>query len=134
MVLRGNRRGAAEHGHRITAAIACHVARIGGTVDQLTRLLLHPEHEGARHARSIALCSGESRALHYIRRVWSSASEAVSTSRTLGSRHEAHEVLAALRDRIETTLARGAGTHSLAGATVSLEARIMSSGAVMRSA
>ncbi|MFF5308439.1 MULTISPECIES: transcriptional regulator [Streptomyces] len=107
VVLRGDRQGAAEHGHRITAAIACHVARIGGTVDQLTQLLLHPEHEGGRHARSIALRSGESRALHYIRRVWSSASEAVSTSRTLGSRHEAYEVLAALRDLIETTPWRG---------------------------
>ncbi|MDH6454392.1 MULTISPECIES: transcriptional regulator [unclassified Streptomyces] len=107
VVLRGERQGAAEHGHRITAAIACHVARSGGTVDQLTQLLLHPEHEGGRHARSIALRSGESRALGYIRRVWSSASEAVSTSRALGSRHEAHEVLAALRDRIETTPWRG---------------------------
>ncbi|MER5435854.1 helix-turn-helix domain-containing protein [Streptomyces sp. NPDC002588] len=107
VVLRGERQGAAEHGHRITAAIACHVARIGGTFDQLTQLLLHPDHEGGRHARSIALRSGESRALHYIRRVWSRASEAVSTSRTLGSRHEAHEVLAALRDRIETTPWRG---------------------------
>ncbi|WP_093788952.1 MarR family transcriptional regulator [Streptomyces sp. cf124] len=107
VALRDDRQGAAEHGHRITAAIACHVARTGGTVDQLTRLLLHPEHEGGRHARNIALRSGESRALHYIRRVWASATEAVGTSRTLGSRHEAHEVLAALRDRIETTPWRG---------------------------
>ncbi|MFE2708823.1 helix-turn-helix domain-containing protein [Streptomyces mirabilis] len=107
VVLRGDRQGAAEHGHRITAAIACHVARIGGTFDQLTQLLLHPEHEGGRHARSIALRSGESRALGYIRRVWSSASEAVDTSRALGSRHEAYEVLAGLRDRIETTPWRG---------------------------
>jgi hypothetical protein len=53
--VRGNRQGAGEHGHRLTAAIACHVARAGGTVDQLTPLLLHPEHEGGRHARSIAL-------------------------------------------------------------------------------
>jgi hypothetical protein len=63
-----------------------------GPVDQLTRLLLHPEHEGGRHARSIALRSGESRAPGCIRRVWSSASEAVGISGTLGSRHEAHEV------------------------------------------
>ncbi|MGW0630663.1 hypothetical protein [Streptomyces sp. NPDC002758] len=55
LVLRGDRQGAAEHGHRITAAIACHVARVGGTFDQLTRLLLHPDHEGGRHARHIAL-------------------------------------------------------------------------------
>ncbi|MFF1738580.1 hypothetical protein [Streptomyces mirabilis] len=39
--------------------------------------------------------------------MWSSASEAVSTSRALGSRHEAYEVLAALRDRTETTPWRG---------------------------
>jgi hypothetical protein len=38
------RQGAAEQGHRVIAAIACHVARAGGTADQLTRLLLHPEH------------------------------------------------------------------------------------------
>ncbi|MFD8926528.1 MarR family transcriptional regulator [Streptomyces mirabilis] len=107
LVLRENRAGAAEHGHRITAAIACHVARAGGTVDQLTQLLLHPEHEGGRHARSIALRSGQSRALGYIRRVWASASEAVSTTRLLRSRHEVYEVLAALRDRIETTPWRG---------------------------
>ncbi|MFJ2567806.1 transcriptional regulator [Streptomyces sp. NPDC087568] len=101
--LRGNRQGAAEHGHRITAAIACHVARAGGTVDQLTQLLLHPEHEGGRHARNIALRSGQSRALAYIGRVWASASAAVSSTTVLESRHHAYEVLAALRDRIETT-------------------------------
>ena len=39
--------------------------------------------------------------------MWASASETVSTSRTLGSRHDAYEVLAALRDRIETTPWRG---------------------------
>jgi hypothetical protein len=39
-----DRQGAAEHGHRVTAPIACHIARAGGTADQLTRLLLHPEH------------------------------------------------------------------------------------------
>ncbi|MEV6761309.1 hypothetical protein AB0N16_11775 [Streptomyces sp. NPDC051105] len=107
MSLRGNRQGAAEHGHRITAAIACHVARAGGTVEQLTQLLLHPDHEGGRHARSIALRSGQSRALAYIGRVWASASAAVSRTRVLESRHHAYEVLAALRDRIETTPWRG---------------------------
>ncbi|WP_435217791.1 helix-turn-helix domain-containing protein [Streptomyces sp. bgisy034] len=105
--LRGHRQGAAEHGHRITAAIACHVARAGGSVDQLTQLLLHPEHEGGRHTRHIALRSGQSRALDYIRRVWASASDAISSTTALGSRHEAYEVLAALRDRIETTPWRG---------------------------
>ncbi|MGW3130651.1 helix-turn-helix domain-containing protein, partial [Streptomyces sp. NPDC001123] len=70
-------------------------------------LLLHPEHEGGRHARTIALRSGQSRALDYIRRVWASASATVSTTLTLGSRHDAYEVLAALRDRIETTPWRG---------------------------
>ncbi|MGW3446517.1 helix-turn-helix domain-containing protein [Streptomyces sp. NPDC001076] len=107
MVLRADRQGAAEHGHRITSAIACHVARAGGTVDQLTQLLLHPEHEGGRHTRSIALRSGQPRALDYIRRVWASASDAISSTIALGSRHEAYEVLAALRDRIETTPWRG---------------------------
>ncbi|MCT9075211.1 MarR family transcriptional regulator [Streptomyces fulvoviolaceus] len=107
VVLRADRQGAAEHGHRITAAIACHVARAGGSIDQLTQLLLHPEHEGGRHTRHIALRSGQSRALDYIRRVWASASDAISSTRALGSRHEAYEVLAALRDRIETTPWRG---------------------------
>ncbi|WP_406224590.1 hypothetical protein [Streptomyces canus] len=63
MALRADRQAAAEHGHRITAAIACHVARADGTVDQLTQLLLHPEHEGGRHAEHIALRSGQARAL-----------------------------------------------------------------------
>ncbi|MEU1183755.1 helix-turn-helix domain-containing protein [Streptomyces sp. NPDC005820] len=107
MILRADHQGAAEHGHRITAAIACHVARVGGTVDQLTQLLLHPEHEGGRHTRHIAVRSGQSRALDYIRRVWASASDAISSTTALGSRHEAYEVLAALRDRIETTPWRG---------------------------
>ncbi|MER7922381.1 helix-turn-helix domain-containing protein [Streptomyces sp. NPDC096057] len=107
MILRADRQGAAEHGHRITAAVACHMARVGGTVDQLTELLLHPEHEGGRHTRTIALRSGHSRALDYIRRVWASASNAINTTTALGSRHEAYEVLAALRDRIETTPWRG---------------------------
>ncbi|WP_328672684.1 hypothetical protein [Streptomyces sp. NBC_00328] len=83
------------------------MARADGTIDQLNQLLLHPAHEGGRHARSIALRSGQSRALGYIRRVWANASEAVSTNRALGSRHEAYEALAPLRDRIETTPWRG---------------------------
>ncbi|WP_327699714.1 transcriptional regulator [Streptomyces sp. NBC_00459] len=107
LVLREDRQGAAEHGHRVTAAIACHVARAGGSVDELAQLLLYPEHEGGQHARHIAVRSGQSRALDYIRRVWASASDAVSDTRVLESRHHAHEVLAALRDRIETTPWRG---------------------------
>ncbi|MFJ9543862.1 MarR family transcriptional regulator [Streptomyces sp. NPDC101225] len=107
VVLRADRQGAAEHGHRITAAIACHVARAGGTVDQLTQLLLHPDHEGGRHTRHIAVRSGQARALDYIRRVWSSASKTISTTIALSSRHDVYEVLAALRDRIETTPWRG---------------------------
>ncbi|GLW50683.1 hypothetical protein Stsp02_63440 [Streptomyces sp. NBRC 14336] len=103
VALRGARQGAAEHGHRITAAIACHVARAGGTVDDLTRLLLHPDHEGGRHARHIAVRSGQARALDYIHRVWASASVAVASTAPLESRQHAREVLAALRDRIETT-------------------------------
>ncbi|TXS48781.1 ArsR family transcriptional regulator [Streptomyces sp. uw30] len=105
--MRQDRQGAAEHGHRITAAISCHVARAGGSGDELTRLLLHPDHEGGRHARHIALRSGQARALDYIRRVWDSASAAVAGSRVLESRPHAYEVLAALRDRIETTPWRG---------------------------
>ncbi|MER6080741.1 MarR family transcriptional regulator [Streptomyces sp. NPDC001833] len=107
VIPRGDRQGAAEHGHRITAAIACHVARAGGSIDQLTQLLLHPEHEGGRHTRSIALRSGQTRALDYIRRVWNSASKTISTTIALSSRHDAYEVLATLRDRIETTPWRG---------------------------
>ena len=56
---------------------------------------------------SIALRSGQSRALAYIGRVWVSASAAVSSTTMLESRHHAYEVLAALRDRIETTPWRG---------------------------
>lgn len=105
--MRPNRAGIAEHGHRITAAIACHVARAGGSIDELTQLLLHPEHEGGRHAQHIALRSGQARVLEYIRRVWDSASATVAGTRVLESRHHAYEVLAALRDRIETTPWRG---------------------------
>ncbi|MFF7984020.1 transcriptional regulator [Streptomyces sp. NPDC007901] len=107
VIPRGDRQGAAEHGHRITAAIACHVARAGGSIDQLTQLLLHPDHEGGRHARGIVLRSGQTRALDYLRRVWNSASATVGTTLALESRHHAYEVLAALRDRIETTPWRG---------------------------
>ncbi|WP_369263551.1 transcriptional regulator [Streptomyces sp. R35] len=107
LVPREDRQGASEHGHRITAAIACHVARASGSLDQLTQLLLHPEHEGGRHARNIALRSGQARALDYIRRVWASATAAVNSTIGVESRHHAHEVLAALRDRIETTPWRG---------------------------
>ncbi|MER7971398.1 hypothetical protein ABTX35_20795 [Streptomyces sp. NPDC096080] len=108
LTLRSDRQGAAEHGHRITAAIACHVARAGGSIDELTRLLLHPEHEGGRHTRHLAMRSGQPRALDYLRRVWASASAAVTDSIRVQSRHDAYEGLAALRDRIETTPWRGA--------------------------
>jgi hypothetical protein len=107
VALRADRQDSAEHGHRVTAATACHVARAGGTFDQLTRLLLHPDHEGGRHARHIALRSRQSRALDYIRRVWASAAEAVGTTMELSCRHDAYETLAALRYRIETTPWRG---------------------------
>ncbi|WP_439812352.1 helix-turn-helix domain-containing protein [Streptomyces sp. P9-2] len=103
VALRGERQGVAEHGHRVTAAIACHVARAGGSVDDLTRLLLHPDHEGGRHARHISVRSGQARALDYIHRVWASASAAVISTASLTSRQHAHEVLSSLRDRIETT-------------------------------
>ncbi|WP_405956626.1 helix-turn-helix domain-containing protein [Streptomyces phaeochromogenes] len=112
LVLREDRQGAAEHGHRITAAIACHVTRAGGTADQLAQFLLHPEHEGGRHARNIALRSGQARALDYIRRVWASATAVVNSTVGVESRHHAHEVLAALRDRIETTPWRGERGHT----------------------
>ncbi|RPE38915.1 IclR-like helix-turn-helix domain-containing protein [Streptomyces sp. Ag109_O5-1] len=107
VTLRGNRQGISEHGHRITAAIACHVARAGGSVEQLTRLLLHPDHEGGRHARDIALRSGQARALDYIHRVWASAVQTVSATVPVDSRDHAYELLAALRDQIETTPWRG---------------------------
>ncbi|MEU9340244.1 MarR family winged helix-turn-helix transcriptional regulator [Streptomyces sp. NPDC048278] len=73
----------------------------------MIRLLLHPEHEGGRHARGIALRSGQTRALDYIRRVWTNAVQTVSTTMALGSRDHVYELLAALRDRIETTPWRG---------------------------
>lgn len=100
---RGGRQGVSEHGHRITAAIACHVARYGGTLDQLTQLLMHPDHEGGRHPQYIAQRSGQARALAYIRRVWDSACAAVSSTTRVESREQSYEDLAALRARIETT-------------------------------
>jgi DNA-binding transcriptional regulator YhcF (GntR family)/sulfur relay (sulfurtransferase) DsrF/TusC family protein len=107
LALREDRQGMADHGHRITAAIACHVARVGGTVDQLTRLLLHPDHEGGRHAQIIELRSGQARARAYFERVWASASAEVAATAAVGSRHGAHEDLVVLRERIETTPWRG---------------------------
>ncbi|SDT28978.1 hypothetical protein SAMN05428941_2350 [Streptomyces sp. 2114.2] len=107
VVLREDRQGMAEHGHRITAAIACHVARVGGTVDQLTQLLMHPDHEGGKHAQNIALRSGQARALAYVRRVWDSACATVHSTIEVGSRQHSHEDLAALRARIEVTPWRG---------------------------
>ncbi|MER5195644.1 helix-turn-helix domain-containing protein [Streptomyces sp. NPDC002755] len=68
--------------------------------------LIRPRSSG-RHTRSIALRSGQARALDYIRRVWNSACKTISTTIALSSRHDAYEVLAALRDRIETTPWRG---------------------------
>ncbi len=103
LVLREDRTGAAEHGHRITAAIACHVARAGGTVHELTQLLLHPDHEGGRHARTIALRSGQARASNYIQRVWASARATVTDAVAVESRHHADAGLAAIRDLAETT-------------------------------
>jgi hypothetical protein len=103
LVLREDRQGASEHGHRVTAAIACHIARADGTLGQLTHLLLHPDHEGGRHTRNIELRSGQTRARDYLHRVWTSATAAVSSTLAVESRHDSHESLAALRDRIETT-------------------------------
>ncbi|MFF7947617.1 hypothetical protein [Streptomyces griseorubiginosus] len=79
------------------------MARIGGTVDQLTSLLMHPDHEGGKHAQNIALRSGQARALAYIERVWESANVTVSNTAEVASRQEVHEDLAVLRDRIEVT-------------------------------
>jgi hypothetical protein len=105
--LREERQGAADHGHRITAAVACHVARAGGTVDQLRQLVMHPDHEGGRHVQNIALRSGHARARTYLHRVWASACETVSSTTSVDSRQCAHEDLARLRDRIESTPWRG---------------------------
>ena len=106
----------AEHGHRITAAIACSVARVGGSVEQSTRLLLHPDHEGGLHARHIAMRPGQTRALAYINRVWAGAAQTVSTSTVLGSRGHAFEVLAAPRGpHRDHTVARRAGRYRAPG-------------------
>ncbi|MEY9850125.1 hypothetical protein ABH940_007244 [Streptacidiphilus sp. BW17] len=83
------------------------MARAGGTVEQLARLLLHPEHEGGRHAQVIALRSGHARARGYVERVWATALALVESTTDVASRGEAHEVLARLRERIETTAWRG---------------------------
>ncbi|WP_275466396.1 transcriptional regulator [Streptomyces noursei] len=112
VVRRQDRQGAADHGHRITAAIACHVARLGGSVDQLTRLLMHPDHEGGRLARTIALRSGQARAYDYVHRVWTNACTTVSSTVAVESRQHAHEDLAALRGRIETTAWSGRRRHT----------------------
>ncbi|MEY9969513.1 hypothetical protein ABIA33_007602 [Streptacidiphilus sp. MAP12-16] len=104
---REQRQGAAEHGHRVTAAIACHVARSGGTVEALARMLLHPDHEGGRHAQTIAMRSGMARAQGYIERVWASALNLVDTTAAVDSRPGVFESLAVLRERIETTPWRG---------------------------
>ncbi|MCM2419070.1 MarR family winged helix-turn-helix transcriptional regulator [Streptomyces sp. RKAG293] len=107
VVLRPDRQGESDHGHRITAAIACHVARLGGTFDQLMHLLMPPDHQGGHHARTIELRSGHARARDYVHRVWANACSAISSSVAVESRHHAHEDLASLRDRIETTPWRG---------------------------
>ncbi|MFC1435306.1 helix-turn-helix domain-containing protein [Streptacidiphilus sp. N1-3] len=100
---REQRQGAAEHGHRVTAAIACHVARAGGTVQVLARLLLHPDHEGGRHTQQIAVRSGTARAQGYIERVWASAQTLIANTTAVDSRPGVFEGLALLRERIETT-------------------------------
>ena len=83
------------------------MARAGGTGDQLTRLLLHPDHEGSRHTQIIELRSGLARARAYVERVWAGASAEVAATVAVGSRHGAHEDLVVLRERIETTSWRG---------------------------
>ncbi|MGW4490556.1 hypothetical protein [Streptomyces sp. NPDC004376] len=69
----------------------------------MTHLLMHPDHEGGRHTQNIALRSGQSRALDYIRRVWASACAMVRSTAEIESRQQVHEGLAALRARIEVT-------------------------------
>ncbi|MCZ4100695.1 transcriptional regulator [Streptomyces sp. H39-C1] len=107
VVLRPDRQSEADHGHRITAAIACHVARIGGTFDQLMHLLMPPDHQGGHHARTIELRSGHARARDYVHRVWDNACSAINSTVAVESRQQAQEDLAFLRDRIETTPWRG---------------------------
>jgi hypothetical protein len=107
VALRQDRQGASDHGHRITAAIACYVARARGTVHDLLQLLMGPDHEGGRHVQTIALRSGHARARDYVQRVWETARALVASTGDVASRHEVHEALAALRARIETTPWRG---------------------------
>ena len=107
VALRQDRQGASDHGHRITSAIACYVARSHGTVDELLHLLMRPDHEGGRHVQTIATRSGHARARDYVHRVWESACALVGSTADVESRHQVHEGLAALRARIETTPWRG---------------------------
>ena len=103
VALRQDRQGASDHGHRITSAVACYVARAHGTVDELLRLLMQPDHEGGRHVQTIAARSGHARARGYVERVWETACTLVGGTAAVESRHQLHESLAALRARIETT-------------------------------
>lgn len=103
VALRQDRQGASDHGHRITSAVACYVARAHGTVDELLRLLMQPDHEGGRHVQTIATRSGHARARDYVQRVWETACALVGGTAAVESRHQVHERLAALRARIETT-------------------------------
>jgi hypothetical protein len=103
VALRQDRQGASDHGHRITAAIACYAARAHGTADQLLRLLMEPDHEGGRHVQTIAARSGHARARDYVQRVWQTACALVGSTAEAESRHQVYEGLAALRARIETT-------------------------------
>jgi hypothetical protein len=103
VALRQDRQGASDHGHRITAAVACYVARAHGTLDELLHLLMQPDHEGGRHVQTIATRSGHARARDYVQRVWETACALVGSTADVESRHQVHEGLAALRARIETT-------------------------------
>ena len=102
-VPRQRRQGASDHGHRITTAIACHVARAHGTADELLRLLMPPDHEGGRHVQNIAARSGHARAWDYVQRVWEAACALVYSTMQVESRHQVREGFAALRARIEST-------------------------------
>lgn len=103
VAVRQTRQGVSEHGHRITAAIACYVARAQGTVDQFLSLLMQPDHEGGRHAQTVLARSGHARARAYAQRVWETACALVGATAQVESRHHVHEGLAALVD------VRGAG-------------------------
>lgn len=102
LALRQDRQGASDHGHRITAAIACYVARATGSVDDLLPLLMRPDHEGGRHVQTIAARSGHARARDYVHRVWETACKLVADTADVESRHQVREGLATLRARIET--------------------------------